>query len=67
MIKFERFTNKARESLEKAQEALRQLHQSQLDAEHLLYGIAADTSFGTLFANCLKFSLKLFANFSARS
>jgi len=40
MIKFERFTNKARESLEKAQEALRQLHQSQLDTEHLLYGIA---------------------------
>ena len=40
MIKLERFTQKARESLEKGQEALRQLKQSQLDTEHLLYGIA---------------------------
>ena len=39
MIKLERFTNKARESLEKAQHAALQLHQSQVDAEHLLFGI----------------------------
>jgi len=40
MIKLERFTQKAREALETAQGALSKLHQSQLDTEHLLYGIA---------------------------
>jgi ATP-dependent Clp protease ATP-binding subunit ClpC len=40
MLKFDRFTQKARESLETAQGALAQLKQSQLDTEHLLYGIA---------------------------
>src|SRR5690242_11323375 len=40
MIKLERFTQKARESLEKGQEALSQLKQKQFDTEHLLYGIA---------------------------
>ncbi len=39
MIKFDRFTQKAREALETAQGALQQLKQSQLDTEHLLYGI----------------------------
>ncbi|HES58057.1 MAG TPA: hypothetical protein ENO21_01350, partial [Firmicutes bacterium] len=39
MIKFDRFTQKARESLEKAQAAMTQLKQTQLDTEHLLYGI----------------------------
>ena len=39
MIKFDRFTQKAREALETAQAALAQLSQSQLDSEHLLYGI----------------------------
>ena len=39
MIRFERFTQKAREPLEKAQGALTQLHQTQLDTEHLLFGV----------------------------
>ena len=39
MINFDRFTQKARESLETAQQVARQLKQSQLDTEHLLYGI----------------------------
>jgi ATP-dependent Clp protease ATP-binding subunit ClpA len=39
-IKFDRFTSLARESLETAQTALAQLKQTQLDTEHLLYGIA---------------------------
>ena len=39
MIKFDKLTQKARESLEKAQQALTQLKQTQLDSEHLLYGI----------------------------
>ncbi|UNM09878.1 MAG: AAA family ATPase [Planctomycetales bacterium] len=38
-MKFDKLTQKARESLEKAQQAVSQLHQSQLDSEHLLYGI----------------------------
>ena len=38
-MKFDKLTQKARESLEKAQQAAVQLHQSQLDSEHLLYGI----------------------------
>jgi ATP-dependent Clp protease ATP-binding subunit ClpC len=38
-MKFDKLTQKARVSLEKAQEAVGQLHQSQLDSEHLLYGI----------------------------
>ena len=40
MIKLERFTQKAKESLETAQDAVRKLKQSQLDTEHLLYGLA---------------------------
>jgi ATP-dependent Clp protease ATP-binding subunit ClpC len=40
MVKLERLTQKARESLEKGQEALSQLKQKQFDTEHLLYGIA---------------------------
>jgi len=40
MIKLERFTQKAREALETAQDALTRLHQTQLDTEHLLYGLA---------------------------
>ncbi|MBN2082586.1 AAA family ATPase [bacterium] len=38
-MKFDRFTQKAREALETAQGALAKLHQTQLDCEHLLYGI----------------------------
>jgi ATP-dependent Clp protease ATP-binding subunit ClpA len=38
-IKFDRFTQKAREALETAQGVLAQLKQTQLDTEHLLYGI----------------------------
>ncbi|MCC7478888.1 AAA family ATPase [bacterium] len=38
-MKFDRFTQKAREALETAQGALLQLKQTQLDTEHLLYGI----------------------------
>ena len=40
MTKLERFTQKAREALEAAQDALGRLHQTQLDTEHLLYGLA---------------------------
>ena len=38
-MKFDKLTQKAKESLEKAQQAVNQLSQSQLDSEHLLYGI----------------------------
>ncbi|MEP0814655.1 MAG: AAA family ATPase [bacterium] len=38
-MKWELFTEKAREALETAQEVLARLHQSQLDTEHILYGL----------------------------
>ena len=52
MIRLERFTQKAREALETAQDALGRLHQSQLDTEHLLYGVAFVK--GSLLINLLR-------------
>jgi ATP-dependent Clp protease ATP-binding subunit ClpC len=39
MIKWERFTEKAQEAMELAQNSLKSLHQNQLDTEHLFLGL----------------------------
>jgi len=52
MIPFERFTDKAKLALQKAQEVLFDTRQVQLDTEHILYGIAFVE--GSIFADILR-------------